>query len=124
MEGFVQHTNEILVPLGCGLHVWQSAKQATALIERRLKAIEARVAAREAKIEELLRPFVSAQSLLAAAQKAKAAQDVGGFMDIREPYTEEDEQRGETPAPCPPPCTVHVVPCSVVAAAVLCICCA
>ena len=36
MPGYVEHTNEVLVPLGKDYFVWRSTHQATEIIERRL----------------------------------------------------------------------------------------
>ncbi len=36
MPGYVEHTNEVLVPLGKDYFVWRSTHQATQIIERRL----------------------------------------------------------------------------------------
>ena len=86
MDGYIKHTNEILVLLGDNYFVERSAKQAKEIVERRLTKCRQ-------MIDELNIEKTSLEKWLSFSKQFADESENQDFVEIVEPYDEEKEKQ-------------------------------
>jgi len=93
--GRIEHTNEVLTQLSSEFFVLRTTKRASELASKRLSSIRQEKASQCKDMHklEMMRGLASGEEASIGPSGATVRRDQEGFMDIREPYDEQVEQR-------------------------------
>lgn len=94
-EGHVEHSNEVLVLLGDNIFAWRTTHQAKQIISRRLLRIESNMAQASRLEKEALSElrFIDGQLEGDTTDNGDTMGDGEGFVEIREPIDDDDEEK-------------------------------
>jgi len=100
--GYIEHTNEVLTQLSTEWFTMRTTDQALGMVDRRVSRVRAQKAELDQKVRQLemtMGVAVSEESNVGVTGATVSATE-DGFLDIREPYNEADDDKSKAPLPC------------------------